>query len=123
MTEAMRNYYNYQPEFTLDKGTILDRRAEICWEYTLMYMMSAKVAAEKENNLDLYYEILGMVTHDMRWCLCWGELLDLSNLHQQGLFREVIEDILDDINFHTDCQNLREGNYVAVYSQCMEQIA
>ena len=32
-------------------------------------------------------------------------------LHQWNLFREKIEDLLEDCNFHTECGLLNEGKY------------
>lgn len=39
------------------------------------------------------------------------ELIDLGRLHEMGLHRKKIEDLLTDINFHYECGLLKEGNY------------
>lgn len=45
----------------------------------------------------------------------WGfypqDLLVLCCLHEAGMFREEIEDLLEDCNFHTECEALNEGKY------------
>lgn len=45
----------------------------------------------------------------------WGffnqDLMILYFLHQANCFREKIEDLLEDCNFHTECELLAEGKY------------
>lgn len=120
MTEDLKRYYDYEPVFTMSRDNLC--RAEISWTHALVCMARAKVNAYKAGDLEQYYEILGMVTHDIRWSLCWGELLELAMLHARDFFREIIEDILEDINFHTDCKRMKEGNYMAVWEECLKGI-
>ena len=123
MTEALERFYDYKPEFTeVRDGSPFARRAEIDWANLLPNLAREKIEAYKTDNFKPYYTVLGMVTNDMSYSLYWGELMDLTRLHQQDFFREIIEDILEDINFHTDCKNLHEGNYNAVYSECFKAV-
>ena len=119
MTEALERVYNYKPEFTvINEGSPFERRAEIDWSHVLICLGCEKLEAYKTYDFEPYYTVLSMVTNDMSYCLCWGELMDLARLHPEDFCRDIIEDILEDINFHTDCEKLRDGKYIEVYAEC-----
>lgn len=45
----------------------------------------------------------------------WGfsdqDLLVLMNIHKAGFFRSEIEDLLEDCNFHTECELMSKMKY------------
>ena len=53
---------------------------------------------------------------DIASAIGWGftheDLQELMELHKAGKYREKIEDLLTDCNFHTECADWSEGNYV-----------
>ena len=53
---------------------------------------------------------------DISRAIGWGftheDLETLMQLHKDGKYREKIEDLLTDCNFHTECTDWSEGNYV-----------
>lgn len=55
---------------------------------------------------------------DIGWGFTGQDLLVLTCLHEAGLHREKIEDLLEDCNFHAENGFLREGNY----AKCREFI-
>ena len=55
---------------------------------------------------------------DIGWGFTGQDLLVLTCLHEAGLHREKIEDLLEDCNFHTENEFLQEGNY----AKCREFI-
>lgn len=55
---------------------------------------------------------------DIGWGFTGQDLLVLTCLHEAGLHREKIEDLLEDCNFHAENEFLREGNY----AKCREFI-
>ena len=52
------------------------------------------------------------------WGFTGQDLLVLTCLHEEGMYRQKIEDLLEDCNFHTENGFLREGNY----AKCREFI-
>ena len=85
MTEDLKRYYDYEPVFTMDENDL--SRKEIDCQRAIICLTSAKVNACKAGDLEQYYTILGMVTHDLRWSLCWGELFELAFLHAKDFVR------------------------------------
>ena len=53
---------------------------------------------------------------DISRIIGWGftheDLQELMELHKAGKYREKIEDLLTDCNFHTECADWSEGNYI-----------
>lgn len=58
------------------------------------------------------------LSEDIGWGFTGQDLLVLTCLHEAGLHREKIEDLLEDCNFHAENGFLREGNY----TKCREFI-
>lgn len=52
---------------------------------------------------------------DLSWDISYGfsknDISELANLHKMGKFREKIEDLLEDCNFHTECSDFIDGKY------------
>ena len=54
----------------------------------------------------------GKISCIFAWELTHDDLLALMDIHRSGKHREKIEDLLTDCNYHTDCQNWHNGNYI-----------
>ena len=54
----------------------------------------------------------GKIAETIEWGFTDGDLQELMRLHKAGIFREKIEDLLTDCNFHYECGEWSEGNYV-----------
>lgn len=65
------------------------------WDEALEY-------CEKENTL---------ISSKIGWGFYQQDLLVLCCLHEAGRHRQVIEDLLEDCNFHTECGLLADGEY------------
>lgn len=52
------------------------------------------------------------IAHGIGWGFTHEDLQELMELHKAGKHREKIEDLLTDCNFHTECADWSEGNYV-----------
>lgn len=78
--------------FTVDKPEITDPSAD--WETALKSMPYSDIS-----------EAIG-------WEFSEEDLNTLMELHKADICREQIEDLLEDCNFHTDCENWHDGNYV-----------
>lgn len=50
-----------------------------------------------------------------------NDLLILLTMHEAGNFREKIEDLLTDCNFHTESKLLRKGDYSSMLEQLIEE--
>ena len=48
---------------------------------------------------------------DIDWSFSNQDLIVLGFLHEANLYREKIEDLLEDCNFHTECMLLCEQEY------------
>lgn len=54
-----------------------------------------------------YGKLAGLI----EWGFTFQDLYVLCCLHEANCFREKIEDLLEDCNFHTECGLLSEGKY------------
>lgn len=45
------------------------------------------------------------------WAFHMQDLIILGTIHKKGYFREKIEDLLEDCNFHQECGLLADGKY------------
>lgn len=54
----------------------------------------------------------GDIASSIGWGFTREDLETLKELHKAGKFREKIEDLLDDCNFHTESGNWHDGNYI-----------
>ena len=52
------------------------------------------------------------IAYAIRWGFSRGDLLELMRLHKENRNRQKIEDLLEDCNFHFECGNWHNGNYV-----------
>lgn len=52
------------------------------------------------------------ISKEIEWGFTREDLQSLMRLHKEGICRSKIEDLLTDCNFHTECGNWSEGNYV-----------
>lgn len=52
------------------------------------------------------------IARKIGWGFTHEDLQELMRLHKAGKYREKIEDLLTDCNFHTECADWSEGNYV-----------
>lgn len=52
------------------------------------------------------------IAHTIRWGFSRADLEELMRLHKENICRNKIEDLLEDCNFHTECGNWHDGNYV-----------
>lgn len=62
-------------------------------------------------------EVLETVDYeDISKAIGWGftheDLQELMELHKVGKYREKIEDLLEDCNFHTECSAWHDGDYI-----------
>ena len=71
---------------------------------------------EDEIREDWEHALETMNYSDIASAIGWGfyneDLQKLMELHKQNKYREKIEDLLEDCNFHTECGNWSEGNYI-----------
>lgn len=67
-------------------------------------LQNVKYGAELSSKIDF-----GFTDQDLMVLLC---------LHKGNLFRQKIEDLLEDCNFHTECGLLSDGEY----DECLEVI-
>ena len=51
------------------------------------------------------------LSHKLGWGLGKEDLLNLMELHKKNKFRKKIEDLLEDCNFHSECEFLYSKNY------------
>ena len=56
------------------------------------------------------------------WSFTNQDLLILTCLHEAGLYREKIEDLLEDCNFHSECSLLNEKNYTKIRKIITEEL-
>lgn len=54
----------------------------------------------------------GRISHDIGWGFSDDDLRELMRMHSENICREKIEDLLEDCNFHTECGNWHDGNYI-----------
>lgn len=52
------------------------------------------------------------IARKIGWGFTYEDLRELMELHNAGKYREKIEDLLTDCNFHTECADWSEGNYI-----------
>lgn len=52
------------------------------------------------------------IARKIGWGFTHEDLETLMQLHKAGKYREKIEDLLTDCNFHTECADWGEGNYI-----------
>lgn len=72
-----------------------DTEIRLDWDAALGY-------CERENTL---------ISGKIGWGFYPQDLLVLCCLHEAGKHRRVIEDLLEDCNFHTECGLLADGKY------------
>lgn len=73
-----------------------------------------KLAEVKKNcEIQKYYTVLGTISYIFDYGLDYDEFNELIELHKNGNSetKEVIGDLLEDINYHSVCRALDEGNY------------
>lgn len=51
------------------------------------------------------------ISGKIEWGFHMQDLIVLGAIHRQGDFREKIEDLLEDCNFHQECSLLSDGKY------------
>ena len=54
----------------------------------------------------------GEISEKNEWGFTREDLETLMELHRQNKHREKIEDLLEDCNFHTECGEWHDGNYI-----------
>lgn len=54
----------------------------------------------------------GEIAKEIGWGFTDEDLQELIRLHKAGICRQQIEDLLTDCNFHTECADWHDGNYV-----------
>lgn len=52
------------------------------------------------------------ISSEIEWGFTDEDLQELMRLHKENVCREKIEDLLEDCNFHTECGNWHDGNYI-----------
>lgn len=52
------------------------------------------------------------IAKEIEWGFTDEDLRELMRLHEAGRCREQIEDLLSDCNFHTECADWHDGNYI-----------
>jgi hypothetical protein len=52
------------------------------------------------------------ISHAIGWVFYREDLETLMALHKQNKHRQKIEDLLEDCNYHTECGDWHDGNYV-----------
>ena len=52
------------------------------------------------------------IAHAIRWGFSRDDLNTLMQLHREDRFRGKIEDLLTDCNFHTECSDWHDENYI-----------
>ena len=58
------------------------------------------------------------ISPTIEWAFHFQDLIVLGAIHRSGIFREKIEDLLEDCNFHYECGLLYKGEY----DKCMEVV-
>ena len=51
------------------------------------------------------------ISAEIKWEFTFQDLIVLGAIHRSGIFREKIEDLLEDCNFHQECSLLSDGKY------------
>ena len=51
------------------------------------------------------------ISPTIEWAFHFQDLIVLGAIHRSGIFREKIEDLLEDCNFHQECGLLSDGKY------------
>ena len=78
--------------------------------------MARKKYTEEEirENWDGALSVLpyGEIARTIEWGFYREDLETLMELHRSGKHRKKIEDLLEDCNFHYECGNWHNGNYV-----------
>lgn len=54
----------------------------------------------------------GEIAARIGWGFSTEDLQELMRLHKENICREKIEDLLEDCNFHYECGEWHDGNYV-----------
>ena len=47
----------------------------------------------------------------IEWAFYMQDLIVIGTIHKKGYFRDKIEDLLEDCNFHQECSLLSDGKY------------
>lgn len=63
------------------------------------------------NNALKKYKITTDISSIIGYALSDKDLKELATLHKKGKYREKIEDLLEDINYHSECGDFMEGRY------------
>lgn len=63
------------------------------------------------------------ISPTIEWAFNFQDLIVLGAIHRSGVFREKIEDLLEDCNFHPECGLLADGKYGEYLDLVFEEYA